>query len=185
LLRNTPGVRAARTTEDFLKKKEQSGDGQKLAALLFVLLIGIGLVVWVYWPKKEAKVAPEQLVEEALNGESPHVRQQAVYQLTAQREVPQLRRVLKEGRTPELKVAAVQGLARAEDIESAPGIFDLLDDPDPNVRGQAGAALTAMLGEDYFFSAEDPPQKRRAVAASMRKRFEQLKQHPKFKNRQL
>jgi HEAT repeat protein len=168
-----------------LKKAEQSGDGQKLAALLFVLLIGIGLVAWVYWPKKEAKVPPEELVQEALNGDAPpHVRQQAVYQLTAQREVPELRRVLKEGRTPDLKVAAVQGLARAQDIESGPRMFDLLNDPDPMVRGQAGAALTAMLGEEYFYSAEDPPQKRRAIEATMRKRFEQLKTHPKFKDRQ-
>jgi HEAT repeat protein len=168
-----------------LKKAEQSGDGQKLAALLFVLLIGIGLVAWVYWPKKETKVPPEELVQEALNGDAPpHVRQQAVYQLTAQREVPELRRVLKEGRTPDLKVAAVQGLARAQDIESGPRMFDLLNDPDPMVRGQAGAALTAMLGEEYFYSAEDPPQKRRAIEATMRKRFEQLKTHPKFKDRQ-
>jgi hypothetical protein len=168
-----------------LKKEEQSGDAQKLAALLFVLLIGIGLVTWVYWPRKPTKVSPDELVQEALNGDSPpHVRQQAVYQLTAQREVRELRRVLTEGRTPELKVAAVQGLAHAQDIESGPRMFDLLEDPDPQVRGQAGAALTAMLGEDFYFSAEDPPQKRRAIAASMRKRFEQLKTHPKFKNRQ-
>jgi hypothetical protein len=168
-----------------LKKQEQNGDAQKLAALLFVLLIGIGLVVWVYWPRKEASVSPEELVQEALNSDSPtHVRQQAVYQLTAQREVPELRRVLREGRTPEVKVAAVQGLARAQDIESGPRMFDLLNDPDAMVRGQAGAAITAMLGEDYNYSAEDPPQKRQAIAASMRKRFEQLKTHPKFKNRQ-
>ena len=112
------------------------------------------------------------------------MQQQAVFQLANQREVPELRRVLKQAQTPHLKVAAVQGLARADDIEGAPEMFALLEDPDPQVRGQAGAALTAMLGEDYFFAAEDSPQKRRAIAASMRKRFEQLKQHPKFKNRQ-
>ena len=53
-----------------MKKQEQSGDGQKLAALLFVLLIGIGLVTWVYWPRKETKVPPEELVQEALNADN-------------------------------------------------------------------------------------------------------------------
>ena len=167
-----------------MKKPDNDSNPQKLAALLFVLLIGIGLVAWVYWPRKETKLPADELVEEALNGAAPHVQQQAVFQLAKQREVPELRRVLKQAQTPQLKVAAVQGLARADDIESAPHIFDLLEDPDPQVRGQAGAALTAMLGEDYFFAAEDPPQKRRAIAASMRKRFDQLKQHPKFKNQQ-
>ncbi len=167
-----------------MKKPDKGGNNPQLAALLIVLLIGIGLVGWVYWPRKETKLPADELVEQALNGEAPHLKQQAVFHLANQREVPELRRVLKESPTPEVKVAAVQGLARADDIESVPQMFDLLEDPDPQVRGQAGAALTAMLGEDYFFAAEDSPQKRRAIAASMRKRFEQLKQHPKFKNRQ-
>ena len=153
---------------------------QNLAFLTILLLTGAGALAWVYWPRSERANTPEQLAQQALSGDNPIVQQMAASQLSNHRHAaaPQLRQVLKEARHPDVRAAAAQGLGDVQDFQSVPELLRLCDDPSPLVRGRAGAAVTNIIGMDFFFKADDPPEQRKAVIESMRRAYEQMRRHP-------
>jgi HEAT repeat protein len=154
---------------------------QKLAFLIILLLTGAGALAWVYWPREKRANTPEQLAEQALAGDNPIVQQRAATQLSGYRHAeaaPPLRQVLKEARHPDVRAAAAQGLGDVQDFQSVPELLRLCDDPSPLVRGRAGAAVTNIIGMDFFFNANDPPEKRKAVIESMRRAYEQMRRFP-------
>jgi HEAT repeat protein len=156
---------------------DQEDGKQKLAFLIILLLTGAGALAWVYWPRSERAATPEQLVEQALTGDTPLIQQQAATALVAHQHAtaPQLRQVLKEARHPDVRAAAAQGLGDVQDFQSVPELLRLCDDPAPLVRGRAGAAVTSIIGMDFFFKAEDPPDQRKAAIESMRRAYEQMR----------
>ncbi len=84
------------------------------------------------------------------------------------------------GNDPEVLIALIQATAKAGDWESVPRLVELMEHPDVRVRGKAGAAVCIIMGADYGFRAEDPPQKRREairlinqIYPTMKKKLEQ------------
>lgn len=66
----------------------------------------------------------------------------------------------------EVRATAARSLGRLQSWEAMPQLVAALDDPDPHVRGQAGAAIRKILGRDYFFRAN--AKNRREIAAKIR-----------------
>jgi HEAT repeat protein len=153
---------------------------QKLAFLIILLLTGAGALAWVYWPRSQSAKTPEQLAQQALTGDNPIAQQLAAAQLSNHRQAaaPQLRQVLKQASNPDVRAAAAQGLGDVQDFQSVPELLRLCDDPSPLVRGRAGAAVTNIIGMDFFFKADDPPEKRKAIVESMRRAYDQMRRYP-------
>ena len=53
----------------------------------------------------------------------------------------------------EVRAAAAQSLGRMRIWQAMPSLVDALEDPDPLVRGRAGASVRRMLGVDFGFRA--------------------------------
>lgn len=75
----------------------------------------------------------------------------------------ELRTMLREGKTPQERAAGAAGLGDRRDAESTPMLLDAMQDQSALVRGRAGVAVKKILGADFFFRAEDPPEKRHEV----------------------
>jgi HEAT repeat protein len=153
---------------------------RNLAFLIILLLTGAGALAWVYWPRSQSAKTPEQLAQQALTGDNPIAQQLAAAQLSNHRQAaaPQLRQVLKQASNPDVRAAAAQGLGDVQDFQSVPELLRLCDDPSPLVRGRAGAAVTNIIGMDFFFKADDPPEKRKAIVESMRRAYDQMRRYP-------
>jgi HEAT repeat protein len=162
---------------------DQEAGNQKLGLLFILILIGAGTIAWVYWPRSRHASTPDQLAEQALFAENQIAQTRAATQLTAQGAAPQLRQVLSQSRDTEVRATAAQALGDLEDFTSVPELLRLCDDPSPLVRGRAAAAVTNIIGMDFFFQADDPPPKRAAAIASMRKAYETMRRSPPPKYR--
>ena len=154
---------------------DQEDGKQKLAFLIILLLTGAGALAWVYWPRSNRAATPEQLAEQALNGENLTVQTRAAAQLSTQGAAPQLRQIIAQTRNSEVRATAAQALGDLADFQSVPELLRLCDDPSPLVRGRAGAAVTNIIGMDFFFKADDPPEQRKAAIESMRRAYEQMR----------
>ncbi len=84
----------------------------------------------------------------------------------------ELRRELVEGDSAAVRAAAADGLGTRRDVESMPALLDAMEDADALVRGRAGAAVQKILGADFFFRADDPPDKRADTLARIRAHWE-------------
>ena len=67
----------------------------------------------------------------------------------------------------EVRATAARSLGRLHSWEAMPQLVAALDDPNPHVRGQAGAAIRKILGVDFHFRAD--AANRREIAAKIRK----------------
>jgi len=76
--------------------------------------------------------------------------------------------VRKQPEEPEVIAPLLQATMKVRDHRSLPTAIDLLDHPDPLVRGRAGAAVREILGADFGFRANDPPEKRAKVVAMIK-----------------
>lgn len=163
---------------------DQEDGKQKLAFLIILLLTGAGALAWVYWPRSHRASTPEQLAEQALSGENPIAQTRAAAQLSTQGAAPQLREVIARTRNPEVRATAAQALGDLEDFQSVPELLRLCDDPSPLVRGRAGAAVTNIIGMDFFFKADDPPKERATAIESMRRAYDQMRRStpPKYRS---
>ena len=74
--------------------------------------------------------------------------------------VPELRTLLAEGTTPEERAQGAAGLGERGDKDSIPLLFAAMEDDSVLVRARAGIAVKKILGSDFFFNPEDPPEKR-------------------------
>ena len=70
---------------------------------------------------------------------------------------------------PKVRAAAARALGRLHFWAGMPALVEALEDPDPLVRGRAGAAVRKMLGRDYLFRANDPPARRRQAVDNIRR----------------
>lgn len=130
-------------------------------------------LLWTWLRSGSGRVdPPEVLLERELHGDSVEVQVQAAQDMLQHGEEarPFARRALAEyrGNEPEVLVQLAQGVAKQRDWRSLPRLFELMEHDDPLVRGRAGAAVATIMGADYGFRANAPPEERRKVLAFIR-----------------
>ena len=89
----------------------------------------------------------------------------------------QLRAELSQEHPPQVRAAAAAALAAepetaSRDPDTMTALLAALEDPDPVVRGRAGAAVATILNADFYYRAEDPPERRRAAIEKIRTHWE-------------
>jgi HEAT repeat protein len=159
---------------------------------LKVLLAVLGAVVlcvgafqaYFYLGGGEGSASPEQLAQEALSGSTVEDRAKAAVGLEncGYKAHEELRRVLQESDTAEVRAACIRGLGAIEDYDSMELMMDLLEDESLIVRGTAGSAVTSMLvmasGVQTRFKADGTEEERRQAAETLREEWEQLRESP-------
>jgi hypothetical protein len=145
-------------------------------AVLVALGVAVAaMVAWWCWPSGAQRVDPPQVLQErVLQGSSPEVQSQAAQDMVKYKPSEEARTSVHQalaeyrGNEPEVLVPLVQSVLKQRDHKSLPRLLDLMEHPDPRVRGKAGAALSEIMGADYGFRAGDPPEKRRKVLKYVR-----------------
>jgi hypothetical protein len=150
----------------------------------YYLILGAGvlagLVVLGMWLWPEQRLDPPEVLQQRILS-SPSVDEQAAAARDmvrhGRRARPQINRVLTEYRDdrPEVMVPLLQAAQKARTWQSLPRLFALMEHPDPRVRGKAGAAAREIMGADYYFRANDPPEDRARVLARIRAIYQQMK----------
>ena len=72
---------------------------------------------------------------------------------------------------PESRAEAAAQLGAMRDRQSMPQLIAALEDDDLNVRARANAAVIQILGADFFFRADDPPERRRQAVERIKKHW--------------
>ena len=154
-----------------------------LAAGLLTLTIGVYGYFALSGGERLAPAA--KLADQALNAPTPDAREKAALDLArcGSGAEPHLRRVLAESQQASVKAAVIQGLTALGDWESVPQIIDTLNDNDDQVRGRAEAAVTTLLGKDFFFRPADEPLDRPAAVQAARAEYERIRNSPSPKFR--
>ena len=67
-----------------------------------------------------------------------------------------------------VRAAAVQAIGQMRAWRHRDAAIRALEDPSARVRGRAGAAVRSMIGRDFKFRANDPPDKRKAAVGRIR-----------------
>ena len=128
-----------------------------LAGVMAVLLatLGIGAVL----RGRGAAESPQDLARRAVGADSPEEQALAATRLAARAEavrpdgladvIAALRQSLREGRSAEVRAAAIVGLARTGDRGVLPLLVTAIEDADPLVAGRAVAAAQHLLGVRY------------------------------------
>ena len=75
--------------------------------------------------------------------------------------IEELRVLLAEGKTPAERAQGAAGLGERGDKASIPLLFLAMEDGSALVRARAGVAVKKILGTDFFYDPEAPPEKRR------------------------
>ena len=70
--------------------------------------------------------------------------------------------------TPEVRAAAARSLGRMRIWAAMPSLINALEDPNPTVRGRAGAAVRRILGVDFGFRANASLADRARAVAEIR-----------------
>ena len=151
---------------------------------VYYLILGAGVLTGIvvlavgFWPEDRLD-PPEVLEDRILN--SPSVEEQAAAARDMVRHGRRARaevgRVLAkyEGNNPDVMVPLLQAAMKARTWRSLPRLFQLMEDPDPRIRGKAGAAARKIMGADYYFRADDPPKERAEALARMKAIYEHMK----------
>jgi hypothetical protein len=130
-----------------------------------------------YWPSSEVPLDPPQVVAQRFNDSS-----------AAEEKVRAARDFIRHGETarieiraaleqhsslePEVVAPLVQATGKTRDYRSMPTLLDLLEHPDPAVRGAAGTAVQKILGADFGFRANAPEAERAKLIKEMRHDYE-------------
>jgi HEAT repeat protein len=123
---------------------------------------------------------PVQLIETAAAETSPpESRREAARELLAhpQAKREDYRRLAQQAQDPVVRATAYTGMGRKDDWDSMPELLTAMEDPDPYVRGQAGAAVAKILRLDMGFKANAPEDERARIIADLRMRYNKLKGH--------
>ena len=112
-------------------------------------------------------------IERAAKDDRAEVRQAAMVGLgrlnDKKRDAETLAQVVRDTKEdPYVRAAAVQAIGRLRAWDQRHAAIDALEDPSPLVRGRAAAALKNMVGRDFLFRANDPPEERAKAVANIR-----------------
>lgn len=130
--------------------------------------------------------SPEKLAARALTAATVAERERAALDLarSGPAALPHLRRVLAESDTPPVRAAVIEGLGALRDWPSMPHLLGAVEDDDRLVRGRAAVAAGRILGLEFFFQTDDPPEHRQAVVGEMKACYEAMRKSPppQYKN---
>ena len=90
--------------------------------------------------------------------------------------VDQLRELLVSGETPQQRALGAAGLGERGDKASMSLLLSAMEDESPLVRARAGVSVRKILGTDFFFNPEAPPQQRAEVVAKYHALWEAWKE---------
>jgi hypothetical protein len=154
----------------------------KIAAGGIALVIGIYLLI--ASNSQESAPTIEQLAETASHGEDQTRRESATFQLADRGQValPHLRRLVREGNSPEVRAAATYAVARQYDYKSMDALLDSMEDESVVVRGRAGRAVVKLLGRDRRFRASGSAEERARIIGHCRADWETIKASPHFES---
>jgi HEAT repeat protein len=120
---------------------------------------------------------PADLARQAITATSPKDQAQAATRLAALAAQPRpdrsgaviasLEETLTNGRTAEVRAAAIVGLARTGDRSVLPLLVEAIEDDDPLVSGRAVAAVQHLLGVRYELDEQPLDREDRRRLASM------------------
>jgi len=83
----------------------------------------------------------------------------------------EMRVVLIESETAEVRAAAAAGMGNSRDLETTPDLLDAMEDESVLVRETAAQAVGRLLGWKHGFRADDPLEKRQETIAQYRERW--------------
>ena len=83
----------------------------------------------------------------------------------------EMRVVLIESETAEVRAAAAAGMGNSGDLETTPDLLDAMEDESVLVRETAAQAVGRLLGWNHGFRADDPLEKRQETIAQYRERW--------------
>ncbi len=150
--------------------------------LAVVVALATVFYTWRFFTS-ERLLSPKELADTALMADDPQQRESAAAQLIRHGGLArnELRRVLVESDTPEVRAACIQSLAALQDYESMGAMLDALEDSSAMVRARAGQAVDRLLGANYGFRYSDPPAQRAAQVKFLRKEWEQYQDSEVFR----
>jgi HEAT repeat protein len=155
-----------------------------LGGLAAVLLLAVVLVYGAGWFFHAKPPVADDLEKTALADGSPLEQQKAAADLIAlgRPALPNIRRVLHESTSPEVRAIMIMGIAQTQDMESVEDVFKALDDDAYVVRVQALAAMRRLLFFDRIFKPEAPHEER---VAAIKKLRQQMADNKKEAERQI
>lgn len=90
--------------------------------------------------------------------------------------VDELRDMLINGTSPDQRALGAAGLGERGDKDSMPLLFTAMEDESALVRARAAVAVKKLLGTDFFFNAEDPPEDRQVALQKYKSLWEAWKE---------
>ena len=150
------------------------------------VLIIVGVVVWQVWPEPVEPLPPPGVLAQTLDSSaSKEEKVKAANGFVRHGPVARLevRSALSQHKVyePEVVEPLVQATMKNRDYRSVPALIELLDHPDPLVRGRAGAAITKIIGADMGYRANMPEAERKkmikAIEFTYREALPQLQRH--------
>ena len=145
-----------------------------LAAVLFLTVI---IVYGSGWFLASKPPAADDLEKAVLAGGDPVGQQKAAVDLIELGEpaLPNVRRVLHESKSPEVRAIMIMGIAQMRDKESLEDIFKALDDDSYVVRVQALAAMRSIMFFDNIFKPDAPHEVRVEAIKKVRQQMAEMK----------
>ncbi len=151
---------------------------------VFWVILGVGVVAGIvvlagrFWPEDRPD-PPEVLEDRILNSASSKEQAAAAHDMVCHGDAAraEIGRVLVryEGNNTEVLIPLLQATMKAHAWQSVPRLFELMEHPNPRIRGKAGAAASEIMGADYYFRANHSPEKRAQALARMRGIYAQMK----------
>ena len=147
---------------------------RRLIALGTLAVVAL-LLVWSLRP--ESSSPPQKLVDILLREETTSDEDvNAAYGLLQHGRMAraEIRHVLIHygGDDPEVTEALLQAATTAREWRSLPRVFELMEHPDLQIRGRAGATARVIMGADFDFRAAHSPRRRAASIAMMKAEYE-------------
>ena len=151
---------------------------------VYCVILGVGVVAGIvvlagrFWPEDQPD-PPGVLEDRILNSASSEEQATAARDMVRHGDAAraEIGRVLVEyeGNDTQVMIPLLQATMKAHAWQSVPRLFELMEHPDPRIRGKAGAAASEIMGADYYFRANHSPEKRAQVLARMRGIYQQMK----------
>jgi hypothetical protein len=74
----------------------------------------------------------------------------------------------------------IDATAKNLDWRSVPELFEAMESPYPVIRARAAVAAEKIMGIQFFYRAQDPPEQRAKILAQMREEFEAMQRIQRF-----
>jgi hypothetical protein len=137
----------------------------------------LALLIWQFWPQPAVTLDPPQVVAQRLaSGKTTDEKVRAARDFIRHGPAArlQVRAALDEhaALAPEVVAPLLQATMKNRDYRSLPTVIQLLEHPDPLVRGRAGAAVRKILGADFGFRANATEDERARIISLIKQDYE-------------